>query len=496
MIELGKFIIFILAIFSICNVKVYAQNLMIEENIIAYEDNEDIIVNSSGTILNVIKNAKLLDLNEEYILFNRNNKIYLYDIYYTKEKAIDNGYNGLFMGNNIVYENNSNDKFKCNSIINNVVNNCYKLYKTTISDNKKTYLNIPGNDIYLNDIYENTIVYNSIHNGDLYCALVCSYIGVYRDENYLILNNYNDLELSMSGNGYIDNNIIAFESFLSLYDCNGMQIFIYDMKKDKLEIILNDNKCFNVDIQLVDLKGDYILFEANLEKYDNNLLKKYIYSIDDYKFKKLDIEEIVTIYNDELVSLNNSVIKYYSIDTNPPYIDKSVIYNYLKGKEEIFKSTLKIEDDLTNIKNISISILNIGEDNVTIEMCDRYLNCSVDTIVANILDSDIQEPKIYSDDILYLPKGTIFEINKYAYAIDDIDGEINIDIINAINYSLKEQEITLVAIDSSGNKALKKITLIIYSESGIYRYYFSCMLVSLLLVLIIYIFRFKKWIRF
>ena len=495
MYKLFIFIFFII----FCNAKVCSKELIVNEDVYAYEEDNNILVYKEGINTLRIDQSKLLDLNQNKILFNLDSKIYLMDLTNNEKIFIDYGYNGLFWDNHIVYENNGDENYKCKNIISNDIKNCYKLYKFNLDTMEKSYLSIPGNDLFLNDVEENNLIYNSIHLSDLYCNSICSYIGIYniKTEKYKMLTKYNDININMSGNGFISDDEVIFENYMNLSDCNGTQIFKYSIQSNQLYLLPDADKCFNKELEIIDFNKGYFIFKSKINNYEDNLKYNYIYSVSDLKYIKTNLLNPIAIINQEIIGLNNGVIEYSKIDLQAPYIEIGNVYNYLVGKLDTFKKNIFIEDDLTNREAIKVEVIKeikLGDTQAEIEACDKFNNCKKELIFVNVIEFDNDKPRIYCEDLIYLSKGEVLLINDYGYAYDNIDGVISLTLESVINYSVKEQTIIISAVDASGNRVYQNITLIIYSNDLLYTYYFIVVVVWIFLVIIIYIFRFKKHI--
>jgi hypothetical protein len=166
------------------------------------------------------------------------------------------------------------------------------------------------------------------------------------------------------------------------------------------------------------------------------------------------------------------------------------------GKEDVFFDNLVINDNLSKRENLLVEIVgkvNIDSKKILIRVCDSFLNCNEEYIKVNVIESDLIPPLIYCQDTIYLNLGEIIDINDYGYAIDNIDGVIDIYLEGNINFKqVGEQRVLLKAIDSSGNSAIKEIRVIVYRNHILYKYYFISIGASCILVIINYIFRFKK----
>ena len=364
---------------------------------------------------------------------------------------------------------------------------------------EKSYLSIPGNDLFLNDVEENNLIYNSIHLSDLYCNSICSYIGIYniKTEKYKMLTKYNDININMSGNGFISDDEVIFENYMNLSDCNGTQIFKYSIQSNQLYLLPDADKCFNKELEIIDFNKGYFIFKSKINNYEDNLKYNYIYSVSDLKYIKTNLLNPIAIINQEIIGLNNGVVEYSKIDLQAPYIEIGNVYNYLVGKLDTFKKNIFIEDDLTNREDIKVEVIKeikLGDTQAEIEACDKFNNCKKELIFVNVIEFDNDKPRIYCEDLIYLSKGEVLLINDYGYAYDNIDGVISLTLESVIDYSMKEQTIIISAVDASGNRVYQNITLIIYSNDLLYTYYFIVLAVWIFLVIIIYIFRFKKHI--
>ena len=485
----------ILFLFTILNVlygrNVNASYLEINNSSYSYEYHNNIYIYKNDILNKVVMDSYLLDMNDKYVLYNSNNEIYLYDFGNQLTTHIVSGYNANLSNEYVVYESTFNQNYKCRNYISNEASICNKLYIYNIETKESNYINIMGNDIYLNDFNDGKIVYNSIHYNDLYCTTLCSFVGIYDiyTKESVVLNNYENIKLNVSGNGYIYKDIVLFESSVMYQGCSNSQIFKYNLLNSTLEVLSDNEYCFYYDLEIIDFKNDFVIFDMND--------KLYVYSIENKKYIELNINsKKVKIHDAEIIYLEDDSLFYSKIDNIPPQIDNKKEYTILLGKEGLFKNNLLITDNLTHKDNIDISILTevkVGKSEIKIKACDTFLNCSIDTVFVNVLISDEEAPKIYIDEIIYLPRNQLFDINDHGYAYDNIDGMIKLKSINNINYNeRKAQYIFIEAIDSSGNVATIMVEVIIYGNEIIFRAYYLTLILILMLVIIIYIFRFKK----
>lgn len=496
-----------LYIFFIHNTSfIYADNIVLNDDMHAIEINDCISIYHNNILIKVIKNSTILDFNSNNLLYNNNDKVYLYNVKHDNTKLISNdAYNALIYKETIIYESDKNDNLICKNVIESIqYRNCYKLYSYNINKNEHTLIELSGNDIYLNDIENDYLVYTSIHNKDSVCHSLCSYVNLYdlESKENLILNNYSELILDMSGNGFLYDDKVIFESIPSIYGCQYIQIFVYDIEKNNFEIITkNDNMCFTDNSEIVSLSDGYIIFRTNYNNYEDNNFKNYVYSIDDYKYRSINNicgnQNVVTNDENNIYCLNNNEILIHKIDESAPSINTNKQYVSLRENVSKLIDNLEYYDDLSSKENIKVSLLNnlsdVGLKNVKIELCDKYNNCSINTILVDIIDVDITPPKIYCNELITIKSNQHLDISKYGFALDNVDGRLTIEIEGEVDYSKSGEYVLLIkSIDSSGNIGYKEIELIIYNNISISYIYFILISVSIILVVIIYILRFKN----
>lgn len=457
-----------------------------------------------------INDALLLDVNDNFILYNSNNNLWVF--YYENMETqfiASNAYNALIYKNKIIYESDKDNDYLCKNIIDSVsYRNCYKLYVYDFNFKQSNLLVLPGDDNYLNDIEEDNLVYTSIHGRDEACSSICSFINIYNFDSYINnrLEKYNDIILDMSGNGVIEDGIVYFESVPNLYGCNYTQLFYYSLKDNQMNMISKSaNNCFNQNSEILDIKDGYLLFRSRFGNYDNSNHRNYVYSYKDNKYDKLNnncqYNSNVIINNMNILCLKGEYIESYPIDNNPPSINTNKQYtSLLKNKEKLINQ-LEYNDNLSSKENINVKILDdlseIGIYLVNVKLCDKFLNCINNEVLVEVIDVDISPPKIYCSETITIRNNEIFNIENYGYAIDNVDGKLAIELLG--NYDISKRGTYTLLIkceDSNGNVGYKEIELIVYDNFRIYLVYIILVVISLIMIAIIYILRFKKGKRF
>ena len=75
-------------------------------------------------------------------------------------------------------------------------------------------------------------------------------------DNFYKYNNgwkkYNDININMSGNGFISDDEVIFENYMNLSDCNGTQIFKYSIQSNQLYLLPDADKCFNKELEIIE----------------------------------------------------------------------------------------------------------------------------------------------------------------------------------------------------------------------------------------------------
>jgi len=472
-------------------------NFILDEDIKIYKDN---------LYFDKIENVDFLDADNGLLLYNDNNSIWVYYLGdKTKILISESAYNALIYKNNVIYESDLASSYTCKDIIGNIsYRNCYKLYFYNIDDATHKMLNLFGNDIYLNDINDDKLVYTSIHNKDEFCNSICSFVNVYdllEDKN-ILLDKYEEIILDMSGNGLIDKDILYFESVPNIYGCNFAQIFSYNLLNGNLNLITKtETGCFNKNSETVDVNNGYLLFKSEFENYENTNQINYVYSHFDDKLIQVKNEcrynDTPLIRYENIVCLENENIITNLIDDTAPFINDNKQYIALIENEEKLIQQLEYGDNLSKLENIKVDVISkldiIGEQLIQIKLCDNFDNCSVNEILVNVIDKDITAPKIYCNESIVLKIGEELIISKYGFAIDNVDGRIPIEIVNGYDINKGGTYILLIkSEDSNGNVGYKEIQLTVYEDLTLSFIYLSILVISFIVIIIIYILRFKK----
>lgn len=505
-----KYIIFVSAISLLyvffCSTFVYAEQLYVYDEYNAINYNNEMLLYKNNVLIDSINNAVILDIDDEYVVYNIDTNLYIYELLSYESTLISNkGYNALLYNDNVIYESDENHNYTCKNVIDMVVyNNCYKIYSYNIHNKKTSYIELNGENIYLNDIENDYLIYTSTHNRSSICDSICSYVNIY---NFLngdnqVLNKYDDLILSMSGNAYIDNNIVFFESVPAIELCNYSQIFYYDIEKEKFDMVSKtETNCFTSNSEILHLNDGYLIYKSNYGNYENDNEKNYVYSFDDNKYSSIDnicnnISSII-IDKNHIKCLIDGDIYEFKIDDETPYINTEQLYVALKEKPDKLISQLEYDDNLTKRENIRVKLLNklieIGEQFIKVELCDKFNNCVIENILVDVIDNDVSPPKIYCDNEIIIKSNSTFDINEYAYAIDNVDGKLNLVLKDEIDLTKKgKYKVLIESKDSSGNIGYKEITITIYDNLLINKVYLLVLTLSVIMIIIIYIFRFKK----
>lgn len=504
-----KILLFVLSFFLCFFIdlkQVLANELTIFQNYLVVEESNNIKIYKDNIFDYEIPDSKFLDIDENYLLYNYNNSIFLYNLRNSNIiKVHDRAYDGVIYSNLVVFESDFDDTYTCKNMVETIhYRNCYKIYGYDINNESIFYYDLIGMDNYLSDIDNGKLAYNSIHGIDKYCSSICSFMNIYdlTNNNHIVLNNYYDVVLDMSGNGDLSNNVLYFESIPNIYGCNHSQIFAYDiLSADLAMLTMEDEICFNKNSEIVDVSDNYMLFKTSYGNYSNNNQINYIYSYDDKKYTKMgnlcSFNSEVYIYDFNIYCLIDDEIKIFSIDTENPTVNKDKIYVALKENKLKLIEQLDYSDNLTSKENIKVEILgnlsNLGEQSIQVKLCDIFNNCGIETILVNIIDIDITPPKIYCRESITIKRNSHFDINNFGYAIDNLDGKLTLSLSSKIDLNKKGTQIILVKTqDSSGNITYKEIELIIYDNLNLKIIYFSLCAITLALLSIIYILRVKK----
>lgn len=489
---------------------VKADNLYIKDSMFVIEYDNNIKIFENNIMKKEITDAKLLDVNENHMLYNKRNDIYLYDLNSQISIFISsNSYNGVLAIDSVIFESDWDDNHVCKNVIESVYyRNCYKIYKYDITSRKISDIKLLGEDNYINDSDGEYISFTSIHRVDDICKSVCSYVNIYNldTEEIITIDKYEDIYLNMSGNSIIDDNIVYFESVPGIYDCFNNQIFTFNIINKSIDLITqSNNKCFNENNEVLVSNKGYLIFRSKYGNYDDNNLINYMYSYKDNKYKKVDNncknKEILDLDYNNIYCLEKENILIYAIDTVPPTINNQKIYVALKENKDSLIKNLEYDDDLSNRENIQIELLSnlseVGINEIKIKLCDQYQNCKESLITVDIIDKDLVPPKIYCSESITIKDNQLFDINNYGYALDNVDGKVLLEVVTPINYKEIGSRIILIkSIDSSGNISYSEIELTIYSNLKINFIYISTLLFALILIIIIYILRFKNRNKF
>lgn len=501
------FVIFVLSLLFFLNANVVnAQDFILFDNYHVINHNEKLNIHENNILIDVINNGQILDLNNEYFLYNYNNALYLYDLKSKNNLYIkDDVYNGKLFAGGIVYESDFDDRYICKTQIESVrYRNCYKLYYYDLLTNKEEKLDLLGADNYINDIDETYIVYTSIHNRDDMCDSVCSYVNLYDYKNNynVTISDFDELSLEMSGNAYIDNNIVFFESVPKIYSCEYSQVFAYDVLVSSIQMITSENNnCFNSNNEIINVKDGYVIYKTRYKNFNTQNYINHLYSYKDLKYKVIDNKcsekSFVDIKVNEVFCLENEYLVSFAVDNIHPTINIEKKYVALKEEKEKLINQLEYEDDLSSKQNITINILNglsnVGEQLINVEICDKFKNCTVEKILVEVIDMDITPPKIYCVDTITIKINGELNLDKYGYAIDNVDGKLSLKLVNNVDLSKKGiYKILIKSEDSSENNSYKEIELIIYDSFNINFIYYTFIFLTLISIIIIYIFRFKK----
>ena len=488
------------------SIKISSYNFIITDQYTAINSDDNINIYKEHILKYSIDNAKLLDLDNDYLVYNKENSLYLYDMITHQSTYIhNNSYNAKLFNNQVVFESDYDHEYICKNLVDTVkYRNCYKLYLYDIDLKIMKRLELIGLDNYLSDFSNGIIAYTSIHNIDEFCLGICSYVNTYdlKSKENLIINKYNDLLLDMSGNAYLDNDILYFESSPNIYGCNHSQIFSFDLNQQMLNLVTAaENKCFYENSEIIYVGEGYVIFKSNYNNYEDNKEHIFVYSYVDKKYdiinNSCNFTYDIFIDDKNIYCLVDEIIKIEKIDNNSPQINKNIIYTALKEQREHLISILDYSDNLSSKQNIKVNIISnldqIGEQYVEVELCDSFDNCIIDKILVDIIDKDITPPKIYCQDSINIKRKNNLNINNYGYAIDNVDGRLALEIIGNIDFTKSgSQQVLIRSIDSSNNISYKEITLIIYDDFNLYLLYVIPAVLTLFMIVIIYILRFKK----
>jgi hypothetical protein len=137
----------------------------------------------------------------------------------------------------------------------------------------------------------------------------------------------------------------------------------------------------------------------------------------------------------------------------------------------------------------------VGEYNIEVKAVDEFNNICEELINVIVIEKDEIGP-IFSgvEEIKILKGSTSINISNYIKAVDLVDGELKIYIMDDGNLDLNRvgtYKIDLMAKDRSNNITYKEIVIVIYENNNLTYYYELILIIAIVLVIIFSIFRVK-----
>lgn len=464
--------------------------------------------------------------------YQKCSNIYIYDINKKESFLLKNGNEHLNGdsyiskisgdGNSVVFESSATNNLnfshidKCLRGVENICVNIYKhniLTRTTTlvsssNDNQggnfssiSPSISYDGRFITFQSISDNLLVddfYNdsckNVGEDDIsYCShiyLFDSYSNKLKLISKISKSKFND----NSGNAKISSNgnVIVYESYATNIESkfnNKQHVVLYDLQKDKNIIISkNGSSLNNRDSYFVDISNDgrYLLLKSNSTNLDEAGGDRiYIYNTNNMKFDlfKENIE-VALINNSYIYSYSNLISEYNVIDSSPPVIEKNQTIYVLKDSNVLLRDKVVVNDNLTKEIDVFLEdnlILNkVGEHDVIVSALDMFFNCSKEKVKIVVLEEDRNAP-VFNElsEIKILKGSSTLNLSNYINAIDDIDGNTKIYIIDdgGLNLNVRgEYKVKVMSKDSSNNKVYKEIEIIVY-ENYSFDYIYEILLI-------------------
>jgi hypothetical protein len=485
-----------------------------------YDMGDDVYLNCS--------NIYLYDINEgiSYLLKN-GNEILDGDSYISKISGD---------GKSVVFESIATNNLNLGNMetcINNGRNICINIYKyniasstikllSTLNDNYGGNYNSVSPSIsydgryvafqssstnLVNNKFSKDNCKNVAENGDKLCSYI--YLVDTKDNTIKIISkNKNILFNDSSGNAIVSGNgkFVVYESYATNIENktnNNLHIVLYDILADtnfvisKKDYVLN-----NRDTILMDISNDgkYIVCMSNSTNLDGRGKNSiYVYNSVNKKVSllKQDVSKsfLAFIRENNIYYYENLIIGYEKIDDIAPVIKENQEIYVLKDSNVFLKDKIEISDNLSDIKEIDVYMVDnlifntIGEYLVQIIAVDGFGNKSSQMIKIVVVEKDEEGP-IFSDidEIKILKGSSTLNLSNYIEAIDKIDGNARVYILNDDNLDLNnvgKYKIKLMAKDSFENVTYKDLYIVVY-ENYNFEYYYEILLIIGLIAVIIF----------
>ena len=477
----------------------------------------------------------------------RCSNVYIYDVYNKKSYMIKNGeeyFNGNSYiskisgdGKSVVFESSATNNINYGNIdscFEKSINVCVNIYKynviskniSLVSTDKNNYggdyssisptISYDGKYVAFQSGATNLLGkkmdYSNCKNvvDEKYSG--CTYVYLFNSvskEIKLVSRNEKELFNDNSGNPIINEfgKYVIYESYATnvlIEGNNNIQnVILYDIEKDKNYIISKkDNNFNNRDSYLCDVSdnGKYIVFSTNSTNIDNSGKNGvYIYNLHSNKLFLLFYNEL----EDVMIKINKENFYYYKfdkiiknkIDSIPPVIQENQIIYVIKDSYIDLKKKIVIIDNLCGVDEMSVYVddnllfNSVGECDVNITVVDCFDNISIGKVKMIVLEKDVEGPSFTNVDEIKILKGSsVLNVLNYINAIDKVDGNTQIYIIDDGGLDLNSSgkySITLMSKDSSNNVSYKEVCVDVY-ENYDFQYYYQILLILGLLAVIIF----------
>jgi len=505
-------------------------------------DNQYIVFTSRATNITDDIVGKCIDIADG--LKKHCNNIYVYNIKTQKTFMVKNGLNSLYSdvyeakisgnGNSIVFESASENltynKFDCRLL--NGISSCINIYKYNLTTNTISlvstgknnyggnsnsvspsisydgrYITYQSNATNILPNYDYVKYCNNyINNQEDYCTNIFL-VDSLTLETKIITRKDNQLFNNNSGNAIISGNgkYIAYESYSTDFVFNDKShIYLYDINSEKTRIITKrDNVLNNRDSYLEDISNDgkYIIYKTdstNIERY-NLYSNLYVFNSNNGLISNINSTEETyrgRLCDDDLIYITNKFeVIYEKIDYIPPVIEKNQVIYVLGDYVLNIKDKIMVTDNLSSREQIEvyiddISVLEkIGEYYLNVTVVDEMNNVS-NEIIKVIVEGEDKEGPIFTDitEIKILKGSATLNLNEYLEAVDKIDGNTRIYIIDDGNLNLEttgNYTLKLMSKDNLDNITYKEIKVIVYDNYD-FSYFYEIILILGIIVVIIF----------
>lgn len=438
-------------------------------------------------------------------------------------------------GKSIIFESLStnlvSNNFDCSDI--NGVKNCVNIYKYDLinndvyllsaSINKKIngnsvqpYVSFDGRYVTYQSNSDNIISYNDLPKNCLnYLNIQVTCSNIYLLDTYTMKTklisfhnnkNFND----NSGNSIIsaDGKYVVFESYATnLSKKRQSNIYMYDIDNDFLQLVSSYNNILNNrDTFIEDLSydGKYILYRTDSTNLSNDEgMNLYVYNLFDQKLISISHNQDILCakFNSDNIYYYDGVLNFSKIDSEHPIIKENQEIFILKDDIEHIGKKIQISDNLSAVKSIEVIVKNInelkksGEYIIEVSAIDEFDNIGYGKVKVFVLEKDEEPPVFIELNKIKIIKGTkVLKINDFFSAVDNIDGNTNIYIVDKGKLNLNivgKYEIKLMSKDLSNNISYKDVEVIVYQNYNITYFIELIAIFSLIAVFIFSIIKVK-----